>query len=96
VPVLGIVENMSYFVCPHCGERTDIFRRGAVEAECQKRGVRFLGSVPLVPEVCEGGDLGRPVVAAYPDSPVALAFTEIAAQLAAAISVRNLTQVAAG
>jgi ATP-binding protein involved in chromosome partitioning len=92
VPVLGIVENMSYFICPHCGERTEIFRRGAVEAECQKRGVRFLGAVPLLPEVCEGSDLGYPIAAAQPDSPAARAFANIAAQLAAAVSVRNLSQ----
>lgn len=93
VPVLGVVENMSYFVCPHCGEQTEIFRRGAVEAECQKRNVRFLGTVPIVPEICEGSDLGRPVIATHPDSPAAQAFMSIASQLAASVSIHNLTRV---
>ncbi len=88
VPVLGVVENMSYFVCPHCGKETAIFRRGAVEWECAQRGIRFLGAVPLLPEVCEGSDLGQPVVLAFPDSPATHAFRQIAAQLAAAVSVQ--------
>ncbi len=88
VPILGVVENMSYFVCPHCGKETAIFRRGAVELECARRGIRFLGSVPLLPEVCEGGDFGMPVVVADPDSPAAQAFRHIAEQLAAAVSVQ--------
>jgi len=89
VPILGIVENMSYFACPHCGKETEIFRRGAVELECLQRGLRFLGAIPLVPEIAEGGDLGMPVVVTAPDSPAAHAFMAVARQLAAAISIQH-------
>jgi len=94
VPVLGVVENMSYFVCPHCGKETAIFRRGAVEVEFAQRGIRFLGAVPLSPEVCEGSDLGLPIVAAFPNSPAAEAFQKIASQLAAAVSVKSRSEIA--
>lgn len=93
VPVLGVIENMSYFVCPHCGKETAIFRRGAVEVEFAQRGIRFLGAVPLSPEVCEGSDLGLPIVAAFPNSPVAEAFQKIAAQLAATVSVKSFSEI---
>lgn len=94
VPVLGVIENMSYFVCPHCGKETSIFRKGAVEVEFGQRGIRFLGAIPLSPEVCEGSDLGLPIVAAFPNSPVAEAFQKIAAQLAATVSVKILSEIA--
>ncbi len=93
VPVLGVIENMSYFVCPHCGKETAIFRRGAVEVEFAQRGIRFLGAVPLSPEVCEGGDLGLPIVAAFPNSPAAYAFQKIASQLAASLSVQSYSEI---
>ncbi|MCS7225037.1 MAG: Mrp/NBP35 family ATP-binding protein [Armatimonadetes bacterium] len=96
VPVLGIVENMSYFVCPHCGQRTDIFRRGAVEQECEIRGIRFLGTIPLVPEICESGDLGQPVVLFRAESEASRAFHRVAEQVAAAVSVLNLSIQKAG
>jgi ATP-binding protein involved in chromosome partitioning len=92
VPVLGVVENMSYFICPHCGKETRIFRRGAVEVEFSQRGIKFLGSVPLVPEICEGSDLGLPVVAAFPESPASEAFREIASQLAASVSIQKFAE----
>ncbi len=88
VPVLGVIENMSYFICPHCSKETTIFRQGAVETEFSVRGIKFLGAIPLLPEVCEGSDLGSPVVAAFPNSPAAEAFRKIATQLAASISVK--------
>ncbi|MCS7192356.1 MAG: Mrp/NBP35 family ATP-binding protein [Armatimonadetes bacterium] len=94
VPVLGVVENMSYFICPHCGKETAIFRRGAVEAEFAIRGIRFLGAIPLMPEVCEGSDLGLPVVAALPNSLASKAFGKVASQLAASVSVQKHLEIA--
>ena len=67
VPVLGIVENMSYFLCPHCGERTDIFGHGGAEHEAARIGVPFLGAVPLHVKIRELSDAGTPVVASEPD-----------------------------
>jgi ATP-binding protein involved in chromosome partitioning len=90
VPMLGVVENMSYFVCGHCGERTDIFSHGGGQAVAQRMGVPFLGEVPIDPVVRAGGDSGRPVVVAEPDSPPAIAICDIAAKVAAAVSVQNV------
>ena len=70
VPVLGIVENMSYFLCPHCGERTDIFSHGGARHEAEKLGVPFLGEVPLDLRIRETSDAGTPIVAADPDERV--------------------------
>jgi ATP-binding protein involved in chromosome partitioning len=80
VPVLGIVENMSTFVCPHCGERSDIFGHGGAKAEAARLGIPFLGEVPLTIAIRETSDEGRPVVATEPASPAAQAFREIAAR----------------
>jgi ATP-binding protein involved in chromosome partitioning len=90
VPVLGVVENMSYFVCGHCGERTDIFSHGGGQAVAQRMDVPFLGEVPIDPVVRAGGDSGQPVVVTEPDSPPALAICDIAAKVAAAVSVQNV------
>ena len=79
VPVLGIVENMSTFVCPHCGERTDLFGHGGAREEATKLGVRFLGEVPLDLSIRQRSDDGTPVIAAEPDGDPAKAFTAIAA-----------------
>jgi ATP-binding protein involved in chromosome partitioning len=81
VPVLGIVENMSYFVCPHCGERSDIFGHGGARAEAERLGVPFLGEVPLDIKIREKSDAGSPVVADAPDGPHAKVFREIAARV---------------
>jgi len=78
VPVLGLVENMSYFLCPHCGKRTDIFSHGGAKAEAEKTGVPFLGEVPLDAEIRETSDSGLPVVATRPNSPHAQVYREIA------------------
>jgi ATP-binding protein involved in chromosome partitioning len=91
VPVLGVVENMSYFVCGHCGQRTDIFSHGGGQAVAERMQVPFLGEVPIDPVVRAGGDSGQPVVVSEPDSPAALAISQIAARVAAAISVQNVT-----
>jgi len=85
VPVLGIVENMSFFACPHCGERTDIFGHGGAAAEAQRIGAPFLGEVPLLLEIRETGDGGTPICAAAPESAAAVAFRAIALKVAAAI-----------
>ena len=78
VPVLGIVENMSYFVCRKCGHREEIFKHGGGERTAKKLNVPFLGAIPLDPAVAIGGDAGVPIVAAEPESPVTHAFLRIA------------------
>jgi ATP-binding protein involved in chromosome partitioning len=77
VPVIGIIENMSGFVCPDCGKVTDIFRSGGGKKVAQEYSVPFLGKIPLDPRVCEASDLGHPFIMQYPDSPAAKAFMEI-------------------
>jgi len=79
VPVLGIVENMSTFICPHCGERSDIFGHGGAKDEAARLGVPFLGEVPLTMVVRETSDTGKPVVATDPSSAAAEAYRAIAA-----------------
>jgi ATP-binding protein involved in chromosome partitioning len=86
VPVLGIVENMSYFVCPHCGTRSDIFGHGGAQHEAERLGVPFLGAVPLHIEIREKSDAGQPVVASDPDGPHAKCFREIAAKVRAGLA----------
>jgi ATP-binding protein involved in chromosome partitioning len=78
VPVLGLVENMSTFVCPHCGQPSNIFGHGGARAEAARLGVPFLGEVPLTLAIRETSDDGRPVVATEPSSPAAAAFRQIA------------------
>jgi ATP-binding protein involved in chromosome partitioning len=80
--VVGVVENMSYFVCPHCGEHTSIFGEGGGEEAARTLGVPLLGRIPLYPRIREGGDRGTPVVMSEPDSPAAEALIEAARQLA--------------
>jgi ATP-binding protein involved in chromosome partitioning len=81
VPVLGIIENMSYFICPKCGERSDIFSHGGAHQEAERLGVPFLGEVPLHMAIRETSDAGRPVVATDPDGPHAKIYREIAARV---------------
>ncbi|MDP2118788.1 MAG: Mrp/NBP35 family ATP-binding protein [Hoeflea sp.] len=83
VPVLGIVENMSYFICPDCGGRHDIFGHGGARDEATRIGVPFLGEVPLAMPIRETSDSGRPVVATAPDGPHAKVYLEIAARVRA-------------
>ncbi|QQS11626.1 MAG: iron-sulfur cluster carrier protein ApbC [Rhodospirillales bacterium] len=85
VPVLGIVENMSYFLCPKCGERTEIFGHGGAREEADKLGVPFLGAVPLHLDIRVHSDEGHPIVAAKPDGEHARIYREIAARVAAAL-----------
>jgi ATP-binding protein involved in chromosome partitioning len=82
VPILGIVENMSTFTCPHCGKSTDIFRRGGGERMSRQLEVPFLGTIPLDADVVTGGDEGRPIVVDKPKSVTAQAYAAIAAALA--------------
>jgi ATP-binding protein involved in chromosome partitioning len=81
VPVLGIVENMSYFDCPHCGERSEIFTHGGARKAAESMGVDFLGEIPLDMVIREGSDAGRPIVVAAPDSVHAKAYRAIAEKL---------------
>jgi ATP-binding protein involved in chromosome partitioning len=90
IPVLGIVENMSSFVCPHCQKETHIFDHGGARMAAEKLGIRFLGEIPLDLAVREGGDKGVPIVAGQPDSPQAQAFVEAAREVAAAVSIQNM------
>jgi ATP-binding protein involved in chromosome partitioning len=89
VPVLGIVENMSYFLCPHCGERTEIFTHGGARREAERLGVPFLGEVPLEVEIRETSDAGLPIVATRPDSPHAKIYREIAARVRAGLDKKQ-------
>ncbi len=81
VPLLGIVENMSYFICPNCGERSDIFGHGGAEAEAERLGVPFLGAVPLHMEIRARSDSGTPVVIADPEGPHATLYKDIAGKI---------------
>jgi len=85
VPVLGIIENMSYYICRHCGEREEIFGHGGGKRTAEMLGVPFLGEVPLDPKVVVGGDSGEPIVVLDPASPAAAAFRELARQVAAQV-----------
>lgn len=86
VPVLGIVENMSTFVCPNCGERTDIFGHGGAREEASRLGCDFLGEIPLDVAIRVTSDSGHPITASEPDGPHAAAYREVAAAVLAKIS----------
>jgi ATP-binding protein involved in chromosome partitioning len=81
VPVLGIIENMSYFACPHCGERSDIFSHGGARHEAEKLGLPFLGEIPLTIAVRQASDSGHPITASQPESDMAKIYMEIAHKL---------------
>ncbi len=86
VPVLGIVENMSTFICPKCGERSDIFGHGGARHEAERLGVPFLGEIPLEMTIRETSDAGLPIVATKPDSPQAGAYRAIAERVRDSLS----------
>jgi ATP-binding protein involved in chromosome partitioning len=90
IPILGVVENMSYFVCGHCDGRTEIFGHGGGARMAEDLGIPFLGEVPIDTRVRSGGDEGTPIVAAAPDSPAAQAFSDVASRVAAQVSVQNM------
>lgn len=81
VPVLGVIENMSGLICPHCGKEIDLFKRGGGEKAAKEIGVPFLGRVPIEPAVVEAGDKGVPIVVSHPESHSAKAFSEIVEKL---------------
>jgi ATP-binding protein involved in chromosome partitioning len=87
VPTLGLVENMSHFVCPTCRHETDIFGKGGGEALSAELGIPFLGRVPIYEPIRVGGDTGVPIVVGEPDSPAAQAFRAAAERLAAQLSI---------
>ncbi len=89
IPMLGIVENMSFYNCPSCGHREEIFSHGGAHKAAEELGVPFLGEIPIDLQVRVGGDAGRPVVVDAPDSASARAFRSIAENTAAQISIRN-------
>ena len=90
VPVLGIVENMSYFVAPDTGTRYNIFGEGGGRKLAAQYSVPFLGAVPLSIEVREGGDKGVPVIVSHPDSPQANAFRQVAEEIARQVSIEAM------
>ncbi|RMF64936.1 MAG: iron-sulfur cluster carrier protein ApbC [Calditrichaeota bacterium] len=89
VPVLGVVENMSYFVCPHCQGRTEIFDHGGGKKASKKFDVPFLGEIPLDIKIRIGGDQGKPIVVSEPDSPVSEAFKKLAESIIAQVSKKD-------
>jgi ATP-binding protein involved in chromosome partitioning len=89
VPVLGIIENMSYFQCPHCGTRSDIFGHGGARHEAERLGVPFLGEIPLHMAIRATSDSGEPVMVSDPQGPHAAAYRAIAEK------VRDQLKVAA-
>jgi ATP-binding protein involved in chromosome partitioning len=78
VPVLGLVENMSFFCCPSCGHRSEIFGHGGARLEAARLGTEFLGEIPLLLDIRLASDAGTPIVAAEPDGPAAEAFSAVA------------------
>jgi ATP-binding protein involved in chromosome partitioning len=85
LPIVGVIENMSGFVCPHCGATVDIFKRGGGEKAAKELGLKFLGRIPLDPRIVVGGDAGKPFVVEHPDSPATKAFYEIVREIRASL-----------
>jgi ATP-binding protein involved in chromosome partitioning len=92
VPNLGLIENMSYYICPHCGERTEIFGHGGARALAERMQIPFLGEIPLDHRIREGGGPGVPIMVHEPDSPLAQVYRDVASHLAAQVSIRNFNQ----
>lgn len=93
VPVVGIIENMSTFVCPHCGKQTDIFKRGGGERTSEILGCAFLGRIPLDPAIVEGGDAGRPIVVSEPEGVHADAFIAVAEAVVVEVSKHQAPEI---
>ena len=89
IPVLGVIENMSYFLCGHCNERTEIFGNGGGRSMAEEMQIPFLGEVPIDTRVRSGGDEGKPIVDESPEAPAAQAFLDLAGRVAAQVSVQN-------
>lgn len=94
VPILGLIENMSYFLCPHCQGRTDIFDHGGTQKAAEAHHVPFLGELPLDPKIRRGGDAGAPIVAAEPNSVYAAIFRTMCDKLVANIRANPIAQSA--
>lgn len=90
VPVLGVCETMSYLICDQCEKKHRIFGEGGGEAIAAEVKVPFLGAIPIDPRVTEGGDTGAPILIAYPDSPAAQAYQELAGAVASRLSIINV------
>src|SRR5688572_10002301 len=90
VPVLGVIENMSYFIAPDTGNRYEIFGKGGGQRLCDEYGLNFLGEIPLGIEVREGGDKGVPVVVSAPESPQSKAFHKVAEEVARQVSIEAM------
>ena len=90
VPVLGIIENMSYFLCPHCGKKTEIFSSGGGEKTSQKYDIPLIGNIPIDTEIRAGGDAGKPIVISNPESPQSVEFGTIAGAVASMISILDM------
>jgi ATP-binding protein involved in chromosome partitioning len=87
VPIVGVIENMSYLQCPHCSEHISVFGKGGGQKISEKFGIPFLGEIPLSPQIMEGSDKGKPVIVSDPDSIQANALTKVAKTIAGRISV---------
>ncbi|MBI4179139.1 Mrp/NBP35 family ATP-binding protein [bacterium] len=90
-PILGIIENMSHFICRHCGEREEVFGNGGARRAAADLDIPFLGEIPLATEIRTASDLGRPILLEDPESPYAKAFRRVAEDMAAQISVQNMS-----
>ena len=93
VPVLGIIENMSYFVCPKCGERSDVFGHGGAKLEAEKLGIAFLGGVPLHMDIRVTSDEGQPITATNPNGPHAQIYRDIATKAWAELGASSDTRI---
>lgn len=91
VPIVGVIENMSYFVCSHCGQREEIFSHGGGEKTAAAFGVPFLGEIPIYTPIRIGGDTGRPIILSEPESEQSQMIQRVSRQLAAQISVANIS-----
>ncbi|MCW4006357.1 MAG: Mrp/NBP35 family ATP-binding protein [Candidatus Bathyarchaeota archaeon] len=92
MPIIGVVENMSGFICPHCGEKTDIFPAGGAQKMTKESGVDFLGSIPIDPRVGAQADQGKPFVVEQTDSAAAKAFQEIVSKIQTYLKMREQQQ----
>jgi ATP-binding protein involved in chromosome partitioning len=89
IPIVGIIENMSYFICDGCGKKHEIFARGGAERAAERFNIPYLGEVPITPALREGGDKGVPILVEEPNSIVSKRFLEIAAKLAGQLSIAS-------
>ncbi len=96
VPIVGVVENMSYFIAPDTGNRYEIFGTGGGQAYAREIGVPFLGALPIDPRIAQGGDTGKPILAADPNNPASVALRNLARQVAASLNILNRNRVPKG